>query len=222
MLGGVWTSFALVFALAAACGYAVHRLAFGYPRPHRTFRHLRRAEAAFLSAVAEATFPEDGAVPLSGRDADLPGYVEHYFEVLHPGKRFQIHLLLTLFEQATIFFPAPGRLGFRRFSSLSGGQQLAVLQGWAESRFFLRRVVFTALRAVLTLGYLGHPSAARHLRLAPLEFDSPVCEADLLYPPIGESRDRIAYASADLTPPSDGTPLDPEGPIHPAYRESPL
>ena len=91
-----------------------------------------------------------------------------------------------------------------------------MLRGWSESRFFLRRLVFTALRAVLTMGYLGHPIAMRFLHLAPLDFQSPVCEADLLYPRIGEHPDTIRWTEADLSV-SDGTPLAADGPAHPKY-----
>ena len=67
------------------------------------------------------------------------------------------------------------------------------------------------------MGYLGDPVVMRHLRVAPLAIDSPVCEADLLYPAIGARPDTIALGPADLTPPSDGTPLDLDGLLHPDY-----
>jgi hypothetical protein len=46
-----------------------------------------------------------------------------------------------------------------------------------------------------------------------------VCEADLLYPPIGRGPEDIAYGPADLTPPGDAAPLDPDGPLHPRFAE---
>ena len=75
------------------------------------------------------------------------------------------------------------------------------------------------VRAILCMGYLAHPRVLRQLRLAPRAFETPVCEADLLYPPIGRGPEAIRYSSADLTPPSDGTPLSVEGPLHPRYAE---
>jgi hypothetical protein len=59
----------------------------------------------------------------------------------------------------------------------------------------------------------------RQLGLAPLDLPTPICEADLLYPPVGEGPDAIRFSEADLTPPSDGTPVDLTGPLHPAYAE---
>ena len=203
--------------LAVFVAYSIWRIFLGYPRPRRAYRIVARREAAFLEAAGEATFPAGGAIPLSGRDADLPGYADGFLESLPRHLRLQVRAMLMLFEQATIFFPAPGRGGRRRFSSLSEEQRVAVLDGWARSRLFLRRIAFTALRAVLTMGYLGHPVAMRYLGLAPLDFPSPVVEADLLYPAIGASKDSIRFSEADLWE-SDGTPLDPHGPVHPAFR----
>ena len=129
--------------------------------------------------------------------------------------------MLMLFEQATIFLPAPGPRGRRRFTALSAEQQVAVLAGWSGSRLFLRRIAFTALRALLTMGYLGHPRAMRAVNLAPFAVETPICEADLLYPPIGRHPNEIALTRADLTAPSDGTPLRLDGPLDPDFAETP-
>ncbi len=82
------------------------------------------------------------------------------------------------------------------------------------------RIVFTSLRAILTMGYFAAPPVLRALQLAPYDIPTPVTEADLLYPPIGKGRDAIRWTRADLTPPSDGQPLDLDGPLHPAYAEA--
>jgi hypothetical protein len=130
-----------------------------------------------------------------------------------------MRLLFFLVEHATLVAPAPGWGGWRRFSSLSPEQRIAALDGWRTSRHFARRLVFTSLRAILTMGYFSHPPVLRQLRVAPLAIETPVCEADLLYPPIGRSPEAIRWSAADLTPPSDGTPVDLDGPLHPAYAE---
>ncbi|MFP6622698.1 MAG: hypothetical protein VCC20_04400 [Myxococcota bacterium] len=207
----------IVWILLALCvAYAVWRLFLGYAKPSGPHRLLARREAAFLEAAAEAMFPPGGAIPLSGRDADLPGYAEAFLVSLPAQLRLQVRAMFMLFEQATIFFPAKGWGGFRRFSSLAPEQQVEVLESWSQSRFFLRRLAFTALRAVLTMGYLGHPIAMRSVRLAPYDLLSPVCEGDLLYPRIGAHPDSIRFTETDLSQ-SDGTPLDLDGPVHPDY-----
>ena len=96
---------------------------------------------------------------------------------------------------------------------------MAALEGWQRSRFFSRRLVFTSLRAVLTMGYFAHPAVLRELRLAPYAIRVPVGDPDLLYPPIGQGPEAIAYGPDDRTPASDGSPLDLDGPLHPDYAE---
>jgi hypothetical protein len=132
-----------------------------------------------------------------------------------------MRMLFFLVEHATLFFPAPGRGGFRRFSSLSEQQQVAVLESWRSSRLFLRRLVFTSLRAILTMGYFADPAVARGVGLAPYAITSPRCEADLLYPRVGEHPETIPWTREDLTPPSDGTPIELDAPLHPDFAEQP-
>jgi len=208
-----------VVAIVVA-GYALVRLAWGYPRPIERYHSLMRWEAELLANAADATFPPGGAIPFSGVEADLPGYTDRLLTASHPRIRLAMHALFFLVEHATIFFPAPGGGGHRRFSSLGREQQVAALEGWEHSGMYLRRVVFTSLRSILTLAYFAHPPVLRRLGLAPLAIDTPICEADLLYPPIGGKPEAIRYTRADLTPiPDPGIPLDLDGPIHPAYAE---
>lgn len=195
------------------------RVFAGHPRAGARYRHLSRHEVAFLHAAGDATFPRGGAIPASGSDADVPGYADRWLGASTPRIRVLMRLLFFLVEHATLFAPAPGWGGWRRFTSLSPEQRIAVLDGWRSSRHFPRRFVFTCLRAVLTMGYFAHPPVMRQLGLAPLAIQTPVCEADLLYPPVGRPLAAIRYTAADLTPPSDGTPVDLAGPLHPAWVE---
>ncbi|HVH20494.1 MAG TPA: hypothetical protein VNF72_19530 [Myxococcota bacterium] len=131
-----------------------------------------------------------------------------------------LRALFFLFEHATLIFPAAGGPGgLRRFSSLDASQQEAVLERWRTSRLFPRRLVFTSLRALCTLGYFASPSVLRHLRLAPFAIETPVCEADLWYPPIGASRASLRRGRTDLTPASAGVPLALDAPLAPGYAE---
>jgi hypothetical protein len=204
---------------ALVVGFAIMRAAVGYPDPGRRYRALGRGEVAFVSSAAEAMYPSGGTIPSSGLDADLPSYIDRLMMASRPQTRRLMHLLFILMEHATLFFPAPGRGGMRRFSALESEQRVAVLDGWAESALFVRRLVFTSLRAVLTLGYFAHPPVVRTLGLAPPAIDSPICEADLLYPRIGEHPESIQRTRSDLTPPSAGVPLASDGPLHDAFTE---
>jgi hypothetical protein len=207
----------VLLVLLAALSVAAWRLLGGpsHPEPGR-FRVLFAREAAFLSAASDAMFPAGGAIPPSGSEAGIPEYVDRYLRIVPWRARLLMRLLFLLVEQATLVFPAPGRGGRRPYSRLSPAQRVAVLEGWQRSRFFPRRLVFASLRAVLTMGYFADPAVLRAMGLAPYTVRVPVCEADLLYPPIGRGPEAIRYTRADLTPPSDGTPLL-GAPLHPDY-----
>lgn len=203
----------LVFA-----AWASRRLFFGYAEPAQPMTVLAPREVAFLDAAAEAMFPGGSEIPLSGSQANLPGYVDGWLALVPGRQRLLIRALLVLVEQAPLIFPAPGP-SFRRFSDLDREKQEASLRAWGSSRSGLRRLVFTSLRAVLTMGYLGHPVVLRHLGLAPYAIDTPVLRSDLLYPRAGRHPSTNSLTPADLTAPSDGTPLDLQGPLHADYAE---
>lgn len=203
----------------AALGYAVYRVGFGYP--HSEYRCLTRADAALVASAAEAMYPAGGAIPSSGVEADLPGYLDRFLVASVARIRILVHLLFFLVEHATLLFPAPGWDGLRRFSALSAEQRVAVLDGWSESSLFVRRLVFTTLRALLTMGYFAHPPVLRALKLAPFEIESPIVEADLLYPRIGERADTIRFTQADLTPAGEVEPLRLDAPIRSDFRGDP-
>jgi gluconate 2-dehydrogenase subunit 3-like protein len=206
----------LWLVVGAALGYAGVRIFAGYP-PAEGFRVLARREVAFLDAAADTMYPPGGPLPPSGSDARISSTLDAYLGIVPPRMRGLMRLLFFLLEHATLVFAAPPPRGRRRFSSLSPAQREAALEGWHKSPWFPRRLVFTSMRALLTNAYVADPAVLRHLGLAPFAVETPVCEADLLYPPIGRPRSAIHHAA--ITPPSDGTPLDPTAPRHPAYRE---
>lgn len=205
-------------ALALLVGllvWGLRRLFGGYaPRPRA--RRLAPREWALIEAACEAMFPPGGAIAPSGREAGVPDYVDGYVAAVPSGTGRLMRLLFLLVEQATLVFPAPGPGGRRRFSDLTVEQRVASLESWRTSGLFPRRLVFASLRAILCMGYLADPAVLRELRLAPWDITPPVVEADLLYPPVGQPRSAIRHTAT--TPPSDGTPLEIGGPIHPDYR----
>ena len=179
---------------------------------------LSRREYAFVGAAAEAMFPRGGALEPSGRDAGVACYVDGFVASQPRQLRVLIHLLVFLCEYAALFFPLGGR-GFRPFSRLSPEARTLYLDSWRTSSWAPRRLVFTSLRDIVTLGYLADPVVLRALGLAPKANDSPVCEADLLWPRIGERRDQIPYGREDLSDPGAGGPLPRDAPLHPDYEE---
>jgi hypothetical protein len=185
------------------------RVLSGYPPDPAPRAVLARREVAFVQAAAEALFPPSDELPLSGAQADLPGYADGYLAVLPPRQRGLVRALFALFEHSTLIWPARGGSGFKRFSSLSPEQRLAVLRGWERSRSRLRRMCLTALKAVLILGYVGHRESLAALGLAPWRIESPRIAADFLYPPIGQGPDRLPGAGGSEPPPGGAPPLVP-------------
>lgn len=216
----VAVGFALTLALALAW-----RVWAGYPRPASPLPGLSRREAALVAAVAEALFPRGGAVQPSGLDAGVPAWCGRWLVALPPGTRLLVRCLFALVEHATLLFPAPGWDGFRRFSALDPERRGQLLEGWRTSRWFVRRLVFTSLRAIVTQGYFADAAVLRALRLAPFAIEAPVTAADALYPPIGQPRSAIRFRAEQvevqgpLDRPPAGVPLDLTSPLHPDYRE---
>ncbi len=189
------------------------RLFVGVPKPTRTSSVVSAAELAFLDAAADALLPEaKRGLARPGARAELADYVDRYVGALPRRQRLLIRSMLVFFEQSTLLFPARGHGGFRRFSKLDPDQRRGVLEAWAESPWAWRRSLFTALRAFVVMGVLGHADNLRALGLAPWSIESPVIETDLLYPPVGESSASIEWTEADLTPVRDTRPLRPQRP----------
>ena len=197
------------FALAGAAllAWAAWRVFGGYPDAVPGVA-LSRRELAALAALADAVFPGGGALGRSGVEAGVPRYVDRLVAASQPRQRALIRLLFFLLEHGTLLLPAPGGLrGLRRLSAQPHEARVAWLEGWRTSSLFARRLAFTSLRALLTLGYFADPVVQRRLSLEPFEIESPVCAADLLYPCVGASRASVRFSPADLTPPRDAEPL---------------
>jgi len=218
----VQIAYALVLVLGAALGW---RIFAGHARPATALVRLSRREAAFVAAAAEALFPRGGAALPSGLDAGVPAWCDRWLAALPSGTRLLVRCLFALMEHATLVFPAPGWDGWRRFSALDAERRGQVLEAWRTSRWFLRRLVFTSLRAIVTQGYFADAAVLRALALAPRLIEAPVTVADTLYPPIGQPKSAIRFRSDEvqvhgpLDRPPAGAPLEPSGPLHPDYRE---
>jgi hypothetical protein len=202
----------------ALVAWAVLRFAAGYGPRDPALNQLSAREYALVCAAADAAFPAGGAIPLSGTQAGIPAHVDRYLAALPPRNRLLIRLLFVLIEHATLIFKAPGWDGWRRFSALSLEQRMAVLEGWARSKFQPRRLVFQGLRAVLTMGYFARPAVLRAMGLAPLAIETPVVDADLLYPPIGQPKSAIRFGVADRDRAVPRAPLDPHGHLQPGFE----
>jgi hypothetical protein len=204
----VWTT------LAVGGAAFLRRLLSGYPRPPIEPVCLAAREWATVAAASDATFPEGGAIPPSGEQAGVPQHVDRFVAAQQPSTRLLMRLLFVLVEHATLVFPASGPGGRRRFSSLSREQRVQVLEEWRSSPLFPRRLVFTSLRAILTMGYLGDPEVMRLLGLTPPRIERRVCEADLLWGRIGEPSSAVRFRREDLSTAGPVSPIEAPAAAH--------
>ena len=220
MLGPVFNDFLALSALLVLAIAVQRRFAAGYAPAPSGLAVLHRGEAAFIQAAAEVLFPDGAGLPVIGVDAHLPLYVDHHLSALPLAQRLQIRALLLAFEHLSLVLPAPAPGGRDRFSSLGPASRIAVLERVASHPDPSVRILFTALRAVLAIGYLGHPANLRELGLAPFEIEPAVSDAELLFPRVGALPMSIRFEDADRTDPVALGPLDPHGPRHRAYQRS--
>ena len=196
------------------------RFILGYPPAPPGLAVLHRGEAVFVESAAEVLFPGGAGLSVAGVDAHLPHYVDRHLAALPRAKRLQIRGLFAIFEHLTLIFPGDEPGGRRRFSKLSAASRVSVLARLANHSNLWVRTLFMALRAVLVLGYLGHPANLRDLGVAPFEIEFGVSDAELLFPRIGGLVSSIELELIDRTDPAQLGPLDANGPRHRAYARS--
>jgi len=216
----VLTGLLLVLLAAGLAVFVPRRALAGYPSAPAGLAILHRGEAAFVQSVAEVLFPGGGAMPISGAEAQLAHSIDRHLAALPRAQRVQIRLLFFAVEHATLFMSGDEPGGRRRYSSLSAAARVSFLERLSNHRQGLFRLLFTALRSVFVLGYLGHPGNLHGLGLAPFEIEPVVSDAELLFPRVGALPSSIPHAPDDRTDPASRGPLDPHGPRHRAYARA--
>ena len=211
----------LLVVLAAGLAVFVHRRGFaGYAPAPAGHAVLHAGEAALVNAVAEVLFPAGGGMALSGAESQLAHSVDRHLAALPVAKRVQIRLLFHAIEHVTLFMPGNEPGGRRRFSSLSAAARVNLLERFAHHRRSGFRLLFTALRSVFVLSYLGHPGNLHGLGLAPFAIEPVVSDAEVLFPRVGALPSSIPFGAGDRTGPAARGPLDPNGSRHPAYARA--
>ncbi|WP_437491263.1 hypothetical protein WME75_15270 [Sorangium sp. So ce1014] len=151
----------LVIALAALTAAAVS-LARRASAPGARSRALSVRERAIVAACADALFPAGGPIPVSGTEAGLVEYMEHYVARTPRPLRPYMRLLFHFVELSPWVF-GPRRA---RFTRLPQADRIAVLASMSQSCIYLRRVTFLSLRTMLSMGYLANEKVARAIGVA--------------------------------------------------------
>lgn len=160
---------AFVVVLSCALALLVRGVWLGYP-PARLGPDalLTRKEQALVAAVADALFPPNGPIAVSGTEAGLVAYTDGYVRGVPPLTRLLMRVLFVFVEHGPwVFGPAA------RFTRMTQERRIAEIERMARSPLYLRRVAFLSIRMVMCMGYLANEDVKRAIgleyRVAPFE-----------------------------------------------------
>ena len=112
-----------------------------------------------ITAASEALFPSNDAGAPDWQATEMVPRTLAYLDLLPRAQRKLIVLMFVTIEWACPLL-APG-LG--RFSRRSPERRLRAVRRWRRSRIYLVRYLGDSLKAMLTMMYLSHPAAIRHI-----------------------------------------------------------
>jgi len=135
---------------------------------HTELHHERRSvlfgrERRIVAACAEALLPAGGAIPLSGKDAGVVEYVDDLMARTPMTTRLLLRALLQLVEHSPTFY-GPFK---QPVTKLDPRNRRRVLRTLMNSRLYLMRTAFLALRTVLTIAYFGNDEVSRSVGAVP-------------------------------------------------------
>lgn len=116
-------------------------------------------ERALLRAAAEALFPSDGPISVSGVEAGAVPYFSRMLNRSQQRQQYLFRLLLVFTELSPLLFGPR----WARFSRLSDEQRRQCFHAAANSRLYFRRIAALSLRALLTFAYFADERVARQL-----------------------------------------------------------
>jgi hypothetical protein len=124
---------------------------------------LSTREREIIRLAADAFFPSDGPLPISGSEAGAVDYFEEHYRRSDERKRSLLRSMLWFVEWSPIMF-GPRR---RRFSRQSPDDRGRTLEIACQSDIYLRRMAYLSLRVVLTLAYFVDPRVVMRVGALP-------------------------------------------------------
>ena len=122
---------------------------------------LSTTERATVTACAEALLPPGGAIALSGLEAGVVPYFERMVGRVPATTRVLLRALIRFVEFSPwMFGPFKARM-----TRLAVADRVKVIRALSESRVYLLRTSFVAMRACLTIAYFGHAGVNRAMGL---------------------------------------------------------
>ncbi len=132
--------------------------------PETPARVFSPEERTALLALADTIVPPTARMPLAVGDTSLIARIEQFLAGADPLVRDQFRYLIHFFER----YPQLFSLRFTRFSRLGPVARAEVLAGFAESRFYARRMAFVALKSVVCNHYFADPEVQALLGFRPV------------------------------------------------------
>ena len=132
-----------------------------YPEPAAAceLHYLTRREYAIVAALASTLIPPGNPLGIDGLQARVPEYVDRMLAGMEPEKATDLKAMFLLFEHGTL----PFGLRVRRFTELPPLAREKYLRRWERARLYSRRMLATALKSMLGMGYFAHPDVQKAL-----------------------------------------------------------
>lgn len=115
-------------------------------------KFLTEKEYKIVRALAEALIPSGGAFPLGAEDLNAAEKVDALLHYLRTDLRTEIKVMMKFLNYSPLF-----SLRFSTFSRMSLEERIAYLQIWEESRFYFRRAILLALKALVCMAFYADP-----------------------------------------------------------------
>lgn len=125
--------------------------------------YLNAKEAAVLLAIADTIVPKTARMPITVSETTTMARIDQFLAKGDPFASQQFRFLLTGLEH----YPQLFHTSFTRMTRLTTTQRAELLVTFESSRFFAKRTIFTAVKAVICNNYFADERVKKLLKYAP-------------------------------------------------------
>jgi len=115
-------------------------------------KNLSRKDALIINAVGSSIIPRDESIPFSFEDLALDAVADEFMDSYSDGVKAGIKFILRYFNISPVF-----SLKFKTFLKMDGDERRRYLEGWENSRRYLKRYLFISLKAITVMFYYNNP-----------------------------------------------------------------
>lgn len=118
-------------------------------------------ERRVVLAIGQTMFPRDAVLGIDADDAAVVPWVEEYLDRMPPLGRTQIRALINTFDYAYAAWSGRPR---DTFVAARPDDRARYLESWERSTLYTQRMLYEAIRAMLTFGYVDSPRVDAAIR----------------------------------------------------------